>query len=219
MILWFSLKSVTRYYLLVIVYLSPSAINPIEREALRSQSLSEPLMDVASSSTISKRRSPPPSVRSRIPSPTPTRVATYADMASTSTRYAELGLGPAPPGGESSTQGQYAYSTTLRRQSSLDPYVTTSPRLGETHHASPYRKRTESNNGYYNGRPVIDLSDPAAQQGYIARAVEMVRGLTGRGGYAEIKQDEEERIRDLERKRRETPSSVFAHKSVDVGPM
>ena len=126
-------------------------------------------------------------------------------------------------GGESSAAvhaspgvGGYAYSTTLRRQASLEssypPQRPSSP-----HHASPYRKRTASSH-YQNGRPPVDLDPDGEAQGLgiLGKTIRRARRMMGRREYAELAQDEEDRKVSSERRARETPSSIYAHKTIDV---
>jgi Ca2+-transporting ATPase len=111
----------------------------------------------------------------------------------------------ASPGG-----GTYAYSTTLRRQPSMPldavPFL---PHHG--HRAtspSPYRKR-----GASFGTPV------GGETSVWGRLVDGARRATGRGGYESLREDDaEERRLSMERRQKETPSAIYAHKSVDVSP-
>lgn len=130
-------------------------------------------------------------------------------------------------GGESSSAvhaspgvGGYAYSTTLRRQPSLgtETFSTTSlQRSASPHHASPYRKRTASET-YSNGRTPLDMEDaPRGQRdGIRGKVSSLARKVMRRKGYEELARGEDDRRASAERRARETPSAIFAHKSIDV---
>jgi len=198
-------------------------------------------------STAYKRRSPPP-LCSSSPSPGPpypngtasalsfsSRSANPRNSFSTIASQSEDTLSGAGSfadepgimsGGESSSAvhaspgvGGYAYSTTLRRQPSLEPMGYPPQRVVSPHHASPYRKRTSSN-AYNNGGPPIDL-DPEGQAqelGMVMKLWRRARRVIGRRDYAELRQDEAEQRISAERRARETPSAIYAHKSIEVSP-
>lgn len=117
-----------------------------------------------------------------------------------------------------SGEGQplYAYSTTLRRQPSIEAGYF--PRSSSPH--APYRKRTTSN-PYANGLPMTNLDEEPGSRdtpSLIDRAASLGRRLLGKGDYDALRQREEEADEALaqrERRQRETPSSVYAHKTVD----
>ncbi|KAK4689295.1 P-type Ca2+ transporter type 2C, partial [Tremellales sp. Uapishka_1] len=173
-----------------------------------------------------KRRSPPPaSPRSNSPSnPNPNSTASsliYSNRSGATPRamYGNLGNGfpvsadadgPLEPNSEA---GGYAYSTTLRRQPSFDhgihvplpfhsPHAHTSQRRASSPvHSSPFRP-TES-------YPTI----PPA--GIVETAKEFGRKVMGRRGYEELAEEEESKRRSEERRKQETPSAIFAHKSIE----
>lgn len=194
-----------------------------------------------------KRRSPPPDPR--VPSPSPSNAPLYpigtASALSFSSRSANSrssfstissppmlnGIGLPEEGsmnaGESSTAvhaspgvGGYAYSTTLRRQPSLEPAgfasVSSFHRSASPHHSSPYRKRTASET-YSNGRPPAPTDEDAGGRGLLRKVTKLARKAMRRQDYEEVVQDEEERRVSAERRARETPSAIFAHQSIDVG--
>lgn len=176
----------------------------------------------ASSSAFSNR--PPPTSR------TP-------NGATTNGLYGGLSIGgPSYPSimseAESSTavhatpgSGGYAYSTTLRRQASFSTETFPSyvqHRSVSPHTESPYRKRTVSipyaNEYPTSGRPLTEpVPDAGTLTGFVGRFMGYGRKLLGRQGYEEVQQDEEERRRSMERRQRETPSSIYAHRTVEVG--
>ncbi|KAK1924100.1 hypothetical protein DB88DRAFT_526657 [Papiliotrema laurentii] len=70
---------------------------------------------------------------------------------------------------------------------------------------SPYRKR-----GASFGTPV------GGETSVWGRLVDGARRATGRGGYESLREDDaEERRLSMERRQKETPSAIYAHKSVD----
>ena len=102
--------------------------------------------------------------------------------------------------------GTYAYSTTLRRQPSLTldghgPYGLP----GHTSHraSSPSPRGRRGSFGQDGG-------------GVFGRILDMGKRLTGREYERVGEEDEEERRRSIERRARETPSAIYAHKSIDV---
>ncbi|ORY32918.1 hypothetical protein BCR39DRAFT_522368 [Naematelia encephala] len=190
-----------------------------------------------SHSAAYKRRSPPSGSRSLSPAPisaTPAgpsassaSASSYQIRANGTKPYSGIGNGgPSLPSimseGETSNTvraspatGAYAYSTTLRRQVSQDSFQL--PRPNSPHHSSPYRKRTLSSSSYYgNGRPVDGtLEPPVEEDSLFGKLVHFARRITGRQEYEEVAQENEDRRRSLERRQRETPSAIYAHKSVE----
>lgn len=112
---------------------------------------------------------------------------------------------------------QYAYSTTLRRQPSMEQGIF--PRSTSPHRASPYRNRAISN-PYSNGHPLTNLDEseyrPRGDQGVLERAMKFGKKMIGKEDYAEVRQQEEEGLADRARRQKETPSSIYAHKTVEV---
>lgn len=117
-----------------------------------------------------------------------------------------------------SSEGQptYAYSTTLRRQPSSDHVYF--PRSSSPH--APYRNRASSN-PYANGLPMTNLEEELPSQrpsSIIDKTLAYGRKLLGKRDYDELRQREEEADEALaqrERRQRETPSAIYAHKTVD----
>jgi Ca2+-transporting ATPase len=115
-------------------------------------------------------------------------------------------------------QPQYAYSTTLRRQPSMEQGIF--PRSSSPHRASPYRTRATSN-PYGNGIPLDNLdesgfSNRSRDEGVLDRVMKFGKRMVGREDYAEVRQQEEEAAGDRLRRQKETPSSIYAHKTVEV---
>jgi Ca2+-transporting ATPase len=113
---------------------------------------------------------------------------------------------------------QYAYSTTLRRQPSIEQGIF--PRSSSPHRASPYRNRAISN-PYSNGHPLTNLDESEYRsreqdQGVLERAMKFGRKMIGKEDYAEVRHQEEEGLADRARRQKETPSSIYAHKTVEV---
>ncbi|KAL7421951.1 High affinity Ca2+/Mn2+ P-type ATPase-like protein [Cryptotrichosporon argae] len=114
----------------------------------------------------------------------------------------------------------YAYSTTLRRQVSYGD-LGHSGRRTSSPHASLRARAASTGAGAgaaAQGAGYEPWSAPEDDEapGALERALEFVRRVTGRrAGYDEVEQDEERARRSLERKQRETPSAVYAHKSVE----
>ena len=131
---------------------------------------------------------------------------------------------------QSISGGEYAYSTTLRRHTSTEPYPPFHTTGGGSHRnqtmsphvASPFRKRTNSGSHGHGGslrRPWV-IEEEEERDGVVGRVVRGVKRVLGRDeGYEALKQvkDEERRLSD-ERRERETPSAIYAHKSIDVSP-
>jgi Ca2+-transporting ATPase len=186
------------------------------------------------SSTPYKRRSPPPP-RSPGPSssalpnghgPAIVRRGSFPRPSQPGYAYSpeivDLAVmdGPEPSSSAAHAQsstGQYAYSTTLRRQQSVDPSGYPIPRSASPHAGSPYRKRTASSS-YPNGNGSAQgLAAPHGMgSGLLDRVLDMGRKAIGRRGYEELANEEEGRRASAERKAQETPSAVYAHKSVEV---
>ncbi|WWC61988.1 calcium-transporting P-type ATPase, PMR1-type [Kwoniella dejecticola CBS 10117] len=123
--------------------------------------------------------------------------------------------------------GGYAYSTTLRRQVSVtegfpsfhhhqhhhSPRIPTSSlrRDSSPHNASPYRSsHFPLTSGGLNYQDAVE-----EQESYLDKIVGMGRRIMGKKDYEELRMEEEHRKEENERRQRETPSSIFAHKSVD----
>ena len=102
--------------------------------------------------------------------------------------------------------GDYAYSTTLRRQPShtLDGPAFSLP----SHH----RHRSASLSPYRRRRSIGE------EDGVWNKVVGLSRKVMGREGYEAVDAEEEEEARrkSIERRQRETPSAIYAHKSVEV---
>lgn len=137
--------------------------------------------------------------------------------------------GTPPPMG----MGEYAYSTTLRRQPSIEHgfpnfsppyghghgYGNGARRASSPHHSSPFRKRTASNpyaNGIPSGSGRYDRVEEEAEEGPLSRMWGMGRRLFGKRDYEELREEEEGLQREKERRQAETPSSIYAHKTIDV---
>ena len=190
----------------------------------------------------SKRRSPPPQNRSRPQSPSPAIQASVNGKASSSaytTRTAAIsrnayaapnGLGAGPSELEDTLDGpgvmvdisaegapEYAYSTTLRRQPSMEQGIF--PRSSSPHRASPYRNRASSN-PYASAIPLDNMdegySSRPADEGVLDRVMKIGKKMIGREDYAEVRQQEEEAAGARIRRQQETPSSIYAHKTVEV---
>ncbi|KAK8864588.1 calcium-transporting P-type ATPase, PMR1-type [Kwoniella newhampshirensis] len=111
--------------------------------------------------------------------------------------------------------GGYAYSTTLRRQASMDQgfpafHSASSPRTrrDSSTHASPYRMTNHPltlPNGYVEQET----------EGFVGRLVGLGKKVMGKKDYEELREEEEERRLSTERRQRETPSAIYAHKSVE----
>ena len=114
--------------------------------------------------------------------------------------------------------GAYAYSTTLRRQPSIESgYPPSLQRSTSPHLGSPYRKRVASSS-YGNGRPFELTGDEerGLGVGMLDKAMGIVRKAMGRSGYERIAPTEEDRHTSAKRRARETPSAIYAHKSIEV---
>ncbi|WVF71232.1 calcium-transporting P-type ATPase, PMR1-type [Kwoniella sp. CBS 6097] len=126
--------------------------------------------------------------------------------------------------------GGYAYSTTLRRQASMTEgfppfHHHQSPRIGfrrdsspHTSTASPYRSSHGQGQGQGQGHhrpgdPVFD--DEVDEEGLVGRVVGFAKKVMGKKDYEEIRAEEAERRASTERRQRETPSAIYAHKSIE----
>lgn len=123
----------------------------------------------------------------------------------------------------SDSSGGYAYSTTLRRQPSIDPSF---PPFPSSH--APHRLRgfSGSSQAYGEGpsssrRPGgLDL-DPGSMDdegSYTGRLVSWGKKMLGRpsdDGY-ELVRAEQAEAEERQRRARETPSAIYAHKTVQV---
>jgi hypothetical protein len=105
-----------------------------------------------------------------------------------------------------SDAGDYAYSTTLRRQPS---YTFDGPAFSLPSH---HRNRSASLPPYRRGQ------DVAQTNGVWDKVVGLSRKVLGREGYEAVDAEEEQEARrkSIERRQRETPSAIYAHRSVDV---
>lgn len=195
-------------------------------------------------SNSSKRRSPPPQ-RSRPQSPSPAIQASVNGSKASSSAYttrtaaisrsgfaaaASTDYGPGAVGLEEAIdepgmmvdmsaegQPQYAYSTTLRRQPSMEQGIF--PRSSSPHRASPYRNRATSN-PYANGIPLDNLdeggfSNRTRDEGLFDRVMKFGKKMFGREDYEEVR-TQEEGLGERARRQKETPSSIYAHKTVEV---
>ncbi|WWD17105.1 calcium-transporting P-type ATPase, PMR1-type [Kwoniella shandongensis] len=122
------------------------------------------------------------------------------------------GPGPSSTGG-ATNNGGYAYSTTLRRQPSMDqgfpPFQTSSrTRRDSSVHASPYRM---------TNHPLTVPNGFVEQEteGFVGRLVGFGKKVMGQKDYAILKEEEDERRLSTERRQRETPSAIYAHKSAE----
>lgn len=117
-----------------------------------------------------------------------------------------------------SSSGGYAYSTTLRRHVSTDvfPHFPHAARRRDSspHVASPYSRGQHP----LTGSPGERLQFAHRDEGLFERAMAAGRRLLGKKDYDERRMEEEEKRLSTERRQRETPSSIYAHKSVQVGP-
>ncbi|KIR36499.1 calcium-transporting P-type ATPase, PMR1-type [Cryptococcus deuterogattii MMRL2647] len=110
--------------------------------------------------------------------------------------------------------GGYAYSTTLRRQVSADVFP---------HFPHPHRRRDPSPHivsPYSRGQHPLTgslaerLEFAHRHEGLLERAMAVGRKLLGRKDYEELRMEEEEKRLSTERRQRETPSSIYAHKPI-----
>ena len=175
---------------------SPSPPSSVDRS-----STFIPAHSMASSTLYSFRRPPPRSSPPPYPLSNPNGVAVYGGSFTSDPEALELGESSGPQG------GPFAYSTTLRRQVSNDHGFP--PLAGPSH---PHRKRTASND-LLNGRATHGHREGFL--GTLDRISESVRKVVRRGGYQRVDQDD----RGLdERRNRETPSAIYAHRSTEVTP-
>lgn len=141
-----------------------------------------------------RRATPPPNgvARGRSASPAP---GTLSQRGS-----------PRPPrddvdGAMPPAAGGYAYSTTLRRMSS--PTRALRPNMSAHDLANPY-----------DGAAPADAASAFDDQSTLSKVVTFVRRVTGRRGYEEVAAEARETRERAERRARETPSAIYAHKSV-----
>ncbi|WVW84125.1 calcium-transporting P-type ATPase, PMR1-type [Kwoniella bestiolae CBS 10118] len=131
--------------------------------------------------------------------------------------------------------GGYAYSTTLRRQASVTegfPSFHHSPKIPTTslrrdsspHVASPYRSQHHGGGGFplTNGGMDYEQSPFGGQgrgeeeeEGFVGRLVGVGKRIMGKKDYEQVRMEEEEKRLQTERRQRETPSAIFAHKTID----
>ncbi|GMK55275.1 hypothetical protein CspeluHIS016_0203310 [Cutaneotrichosporon spelunceum] len=105
--------------------------------------------------------------------------------------------GPAP-----SASAGYAYSTTLRRMSS--PTRALRPNLSMHDLANPY-----------DGGPPADAASAFDDQSTLSKVLTFVRRVTGHRGYEEVQAEVREARERAERRSRETPSAIYAHKTAE----
>ncbi|OXG97395.1 Ca2+-transporting ATPase [Cryptococcus neoformans A2-102-5] len=192
--------------------------------------------------SASRRRSPPPG-RTSSPAPPPppatasTSASSYRAAPNGSTPVAR---GPYSGGGGSHdptmgglvdkpgridapptnaidaapSNGGYAYSTTLRRHVSTDvfPHFPHPSRRRDSspHVASPYSRGQHPLTGSPRERREFAHRD----EGLFETVMAAGRRLLGKKDYEELRMEEEEKRLATERRQRETPSAVYAHKSV-----
>lgn len=118
--------------------------------------------------------------------------------------------GPSHAAESPAGNGGYAYSTTLRRQVSADVF----PHFPHPHVVSPYSRGQHPLTGSLRERRESAHRD----EGLLDKAVAVGRKLVGKKDYEELRMQQEEKRLSTERRQRETPSSIYAHKSVQVGP-
>lgn len=118
--------------------------------------------------------------------------------------------GPSHAAESPAGNGGYAYSTTLRRQVSADVF----PHFPHPHVVSPYSRGQHPLTGSLRERRESAHRD----EGLLEKAVAVGRKLVGKKDYEELRMQQEEKRLSTERRQRETPSSIYAHKSVQVGP-
>ncbi|KAL0255407.1 hypothetical protein I308_100211 [Cryptococcus tetragattii IND107] len=186
--------------------------------------------------SASRRRSPPPNRPNRPSSPAPAAgafpSASTASTSASSHRVSRRPFSAAPPavappdrtmGGLVDSPGRndpgpshaaespagnggYAYSTTLRRQVSADVF----PHFPHPHVVSPYSRGQHPLTGSLRERRESAHRD----EGLLDKAVAVGRKLVGKKDYEELRMQQEEKRLSTERRQRETPSSIYAHKSV-----
>ncbi|WRT66553.1 calcium-transporting P-type ATPase, PMR1-type [Kwoniella shivajii] len=124
----------------------------------------------------------------------------------------------------------YAYSTTLRRQVSMTdsfPSFNSSPRIGTASNrrdsspvrsnnlsASPYRNQNQHHHPLTNGGLSYE-DDIEEEQGFVGKVIAYGKRVMGKKDYEEIKMQDENKRLENERRQRETPSAIFAHKTID----
>lgn len=135
----------------------------------------------------------------------------------------QLGEPSTGPGGAvaaDAQRGRYAYSTTLRRQPSAEPAgfgaFGGAGRSSSPHHASPFQRTASYRHEMSPRAGHHPLSGEPEQPSLFGRVMDAGRKAMGKRGYEEIRIDEEERRRSQDRRHRETPSAIYAHRSVEV---
>ncbi|BEI93292.1 uncharacterized protein CcaverHIS019_0509200 [Cutaneotrichosporon cavernicola] len=97
----------------------------------------------------------------------------------------------------------YAYSTTLRRMSS--PSRVLRPNLSIHDLSNPY-----------DGGAPAEAARAFDDQSTLGKVTTFIRRVTGHRGYEEVQADAREARERAERRSRETPSAIYAHKSVEA---
>lgn len=119
--------------------------------------------------------------------------------------------------GDGQPQPLYAYSTTLRRQPSIEQGLF--PRSSSRDRAGSYRNRASSN-PYGNAQMAgmeEELGRPR-ETSFVEKALSFGRRILGREDYDPLQdrdRDMEDSSRERDTRQKDTPSSIFAHKSVD----
>lgn len=141
----------------------------------------------------------------------------------------ESDLNSPQPHGSTGSNGGYAYSTTLRRQASADHFqILGSGRAASPHASSSGGKRRTGSGGEVNGdnpyayrhTPAEGVRGRSEEPGLVDRVMRAGRRLIGaQNGYEEvIDLGEEAAVRaEGERRMKETPSAIYAHKGIEVG--
>lgn len=165
----------------------------------------------AAPTSMDHRSRAPSASRRRSPPPDPT-------MGGLVDRPGRIDPGPSHAAESPGGNGGYAYSTTLRRQVSADVFP---------HFPHPHRRRDPSphivspySRGQHplTGSPRERLEFAHRDEGLLENAMALGRKLLGKKDYEERRMEEEEKRLSTERRQRETPSSIYAHKSIQVGP-
>ena len=119
--------------------------------------------------------------------------------------------------GDGQQQPLYAYSTTLRRQPSIEQGLF--PRSSSRDRSNSYRNRASSNP--YGNAQMAELDEEigrARESTFVEKALSFGRRMIGRDDYNPL-QDRDTNLEDSSRERdsrqKDTPSSIFAHKSVE----
>ncbi|WWC89133.1 calcium-transporting P-type ATPase, PMR1-type [Kwoniella dendrophila CBS 6074] len=154
-------------------------------------------------------------------------------------------LSDSPTSGSGTGNGGYAYSTTLRRQVSVTEGFPHFPHSSHHHHSprtntTSLRKDSLTNNNNNNSlasSPYRSTHFPLSNGGssgdggglyyedqdqsleyeesYLNKVIGIGKKIMGKKDYEELKQEEENKRQQTERRQRETPSSIFAHKTID----